>query len=185
MSSRIKKAHKQNPIGAENDNHSAIILRINEGKMTMDKKIKIPLPIKSILVVIVTQIIIYLLNLIQINCEFSSTDYNKLISWLIVIIPTIVVALFFKVKLRCFVFVPLTWIILMFFFFVPGVYLSIHVPYYADVAFALLNSEYKRTIALVDISLLELLIAAIIAGCRKLVLYLRNKPTNQIEEKQE
>ena len=45
----------------------------------MDKKAKISLPIKSILVVVITQIVIYLLNLIQIDCDFSSTDYNILI----------------------------------------------------------------------------------------------------------
>ncbi len=150
-----------------------------------DKKPKISTPIKSILVVIVTQIIIYLLNLIQMNCEFSSSDYNILISYFIVISITTVAVIIFKPKLRYLVFVPLTWIILMFFFFVPGVYLSVHVPYYADVAFALLDSEYKRIIALINISLLEFLIATITAGVRKLVLHLYGKPTRQVEEKQE
>ncbi len=151
----------------------------------MDKKVKFPLSIKSIFVVIVTQIIIYLLNLIQINCEFSSSDHNIIISYFIVISITTVAVLIFKPKLRYFVFVPLTWIILMFFFFVPGVYLSVHVPYYADVAFALLDSEYKRIIALINISLLEFLIVAITTGVGKLALYLHNKTTQQIEEKQE
>ncbi|MBR4305393.1 MAG: hypothetical protein IKT78_00935 [Ruminiclostridium sp.] len=91
--------------------------------MMMDKKIKNPLLIKSILVVIVTQIIIYLLNLIQINCEFGSTDYNKLISWIIVTAITTVAVLIFKPKLRYFMLAPLVWIILMFFFFVEGYYL--------------------------------------------------------------
>ena len=151
----------------------------------MDKKAKISLPIKSILVVVITQIVIYLLNLIQIDCDFSSTDYNILISYFIVISITTVAVLIFRTKLRYLVFVPITWIILMFLFFVPGVYLSVHIPYYADVAFALLDSEYKRIIAIVNISLLESLIAVIIAGIRKFVLYLQSKSTGQIEEKQE
>lgn len=151
----------------------------------MDKKAKISLPIKSILVVVITQIVIYLLNLIQIDCDFSSTDYNILISYFIVISITTVAVLIFRTKLRYLVFVPITWIILMFLVFVPGVYLSVHIPYYADVAFALLDSEYKRIIAIINISLLESLIAAIIAGIRKFVLYLQSKPTGQIEEKQE
>ena len=153
----------------------------------MDKKVKFPLSIKSIFVVIVTQIIIYLLNLIQINCEFSSTDYNKLISWLIVIIPTIVVALFFKVKLRYFVLVPLTWIILMFFFFEEGYYLSVSI--YGFSSGTGFNSgvyvQLKQGITIIQITVLEFLIAAIIAGARKLVLCIRNKSTQQIEEKQE
>lgn len=151
----------------------------------MDKKVKLSLSIKSALVVVITQIIIYLLNLIQINCEFSSSDYNILISYFIVISITTVAVLIFKPKLRYLVFAPLAWIILMFFFFVPGVYLSVHVPYYADVAFALLDSEYKRIIAVINISLLEFLITAITAGVRKLVFHLYGKPTRHVEEKQE
>ena len=151
----------------------------------MNKKVSPPTPIKSILVVIVTQIIIYLLNLIQINCEFSSSDYNILISYFIVISITTVAVLIFKPRLRYLVFVPLTWIILMFSFFVPGYYLSVRVPYYADVAFAILDSEYKRVIAIFQISLLEILISVIIMWCKKLILHLQNKSAEQVEEKQE
>ncbi len=151
----------------------------------MNKKVSPPTPIKSILVVIVTQIIIYLLNLIQINCEFSSSDYNILISYFIVISITTVAVLIFKPRLRYFVFVPLTWIILMFSFFAPGYYLSVRVSYYADVAFAILDSECKRVIAIFQISLLEILISVIIMWCKKLILHLQNKSAEHVEEKQE
>ncbi len=152
----------------------------------MDKKANISLPIKSILVVVITQIVIYLLNLIQINCEFSSSDYNILISYFIVISITIVAVIIFKPRLRYLVFVPLTWIILMFFFFVEGCYLSTYVHgYKGSVALVALGSDIKKTVAIFRILLLEFLIAAIIAGIRKFALYLQSKPTGQIEENQE
>ena len=152
----------------------------------MDKKVKLSLSIKSALVVVITQIIIYLLNLIQINCEFSSSDYNILISYFIVISITTVAVLIFKPKLRCIVFVPLTWIILMFFFFVPGYYLSIYVQgYKGSVALVALGSDIKKLVAIFWISLLEILISVIIMWCKKLILHLQNKSAEQVEEKQE
>lgn len=152
----------------------------------MDKKVKLSLSIKSALVVVITQIIIYLLNLIQIESTISLTEYRITISYIIVLVPTIFVAIFFKIKPRYYLLIPFIWIVFMFLFFVPGYYLSIYVQgYKGSVALVALGSDIKKMVAIFQISLLEILISVIIMWCKKLILHLQNKSAEQVEEKQE
>ncbi len=137
----------------------------------MDKKAKISLPIKSILVVAITQIVIYLLNLIQINIGLDSHN-SILVSFLVVIVPTAVIVALFKIKPHYFLLSIPIWFILLFLFFVPGYYLSLQIPAVTDNPFTSpADSIGYRIIIIIKVTYIQILTTLFISLIKKIALY--------------
>ena len=127
--------------------------------------------IKNALVVVIAQVVIYLLNLIQINTPFEAREYSVLLSYLVVIIPTAVIVALFKIKPHYFLLSIPMWFIMMLLFFVPGYYLSVHVPTFTDIAFtSFADSLLYRLFAVIKIISLEIVIALLVMLIRRIVI---------------
>ena len=146
----------------------------------MDKKAKISLPIKSILVVVITQFVIYLLNLIQINMGLDSHN-SILVSFLVVIVPTAFIVVLFKLKPHHLLLSIPVWCITLFLFFVPGRYLTVQVPADTDIAFtSFADSLIYRFFAIIEIAALELLITLLVMFVRKIVIFCSKLDRNDV-----
>lgn len=146
----------------------------------MDKKAKISLPIKSILVVVITQIVIYLLNLIQINIGLDPHN-SILVSFLVVIVPTAFIVVLFKLKPHHLLLSIPVWCITLFLFFVPGRYLTVQVPADTDIVFiSFADSLIYRFFAIIEIAALELLITLLVMFVKKIVIFCSKLDRNDV-----
>lgn len=146
----------------------------------MDKKAKISLPIKSILVVVITQIVIYLLNLIQINMGLDPHN-SILVSFLVVIVPTAFIVVLFKLKPHHLLLSIPVWCITLFLFFVPGRHLTVQVPADTDIAFtSFADSLIYRFFAIIEIAALELLITLLVIFIKKIVIFCSKLDRNDV-----
>lgn len=127
--------------------------------------------IKNALIIIIAQVVIYLLNLIQININFEAREYSVLLSCLFVIVPTTFIVVLFKLKPYHLLLGIPVWIIMMLLFFVPGYYLSVHVPAFTDTAFtSFADSLLYRLFAIIEIVALELLVTLFVMLVKRIAL---------------
>ncbi len=127
--------------------------------------------ITKTIAITITQVVIYLLNLIQINTNFEVREYNILLSFLFVIVPTTFIVVLFKLKPYHLLSGIPVWIIMLLFFFIPGHYLTVQVPTVTDIAFtSFADSLIYRLLAIIEIVALELLVVLFVMLIKRIAI---------------